>query len=98
MERLFSETIFGIPWIALAVIAIVIAIVYVVIDTGVGTEGLRWFVLRWFHPLCWLVLASAALARSKVTPLPVDWAGPLGAIGGLVYLMFAIVWVTRAKG
>jgi peptidoglycan/LPS O-acetylase OafA/YrhL len=98
MDRLFSETIFGIPWIALATIALVIAVVYVVIDTGASADGLRWIVLRWFHPLCWLFLASAALARSKVTPLPVDWAGALGAIGGLLYLVFAIIWVTRGQG
>jgi hypothetical protein len=91
----FSETIVGIPWIVLAAIALIVGVVYVAIDTGSGSDGLRWIVLRWFHPLCWLFLASAALARSKVTPLPADWAGPLGAVGGLLYLVFAIVWLTR---
>jgi hypothetical protein len=98
MGGLFSETIFGIPWIVLAAIALVVAVAYVVIDTAAGASGLRWIALRWFHPLCWLFLATAALARSKATPLPADWAGAMGATGGLFYLAFAIVWVLRTKG
>lgn len=98
MQGLFSETIFGIPWAVLSAVALVVAAVYVVVDTGTGTEGLRWVVMRWFHPLCWLFLSSAALARSKATPLPAEWAGWLGALGGLFYLIFAIVWVLRSKG
>lgn len=97
MGGLFSETIFGVPWVALAALALIVGVVYAVIDTGSGAEGLRWFVLRWFHPLCWFFLSSAALARAKVTPIPADWAAALGAIGGVLYLIFAIVWVLRGK-
>jgi hypothetical protein len=95
--RAFSETIFGVPWLVLAALALVVAGVYVAIDTGAGADGLGWFVLRWFHPLCWLFLASAALARAKVTPLPVEWAGTLGAIGAGLYLVFGLVWLLRGQ-
>jgi hypothetical protein len=94
----FSQTILGVPWLVLASLALVVAVVYVVIDTGAGASGLAWVVLRWFHPLCWLFLASAALARAKVTPLPVDWAGTLAGIGGGLYLVFGLVWLLRGQG
>ena len=97
MNGLFSETIFGIPWVVVALIALAVAIAFVVIDTGAGADGWRWIVLRWFHPLCWLFLASAAAAKSKATALPVDWATPLAAAGGLFYLGFIITWVMRPQ-
>lgn len=95
MAGLFSETIFGIPWVIVAALALVVSVVYLFVDTGANAEGLRWVVLRWFHPLCWLFLSSAALARAKITPIPVDWAGGLAVIGGVLYAVFAILWFTR---
>lgn len=95
---MFSETIFGIPWTVVSALALAVCVVYLFIDTGSSAEGLRWFILRWFHPLCWLFLSSAALAKAKVTPIPADWAGPLAVIGGILYAVFAILWFTRAKG
>lgn len=96
MQSWFSETVFGVPWSALAAVAVAIAVVFVIVDTGVGAEGWRWFVLRWFHPLCWLMLALAALARSRATPIPAEWATGLAAAGGLVYLAFMLTMFTRS--
>ena len=97
MGGLFSETIFGIPWTVLAALALVVCGVYLFVDTGSSADGLRWFVFRWFHPLCWLFLSSAALARSRITPMPVDWAGPLAIAGGVLYAVFAIMWLARGR-
>lgn len=97
MSRLFSETVFGIPWTVIAVLALGIAVAYVVVDTGAGADGFRWIILRWFHPVCWLLLCLAALSKAKVTPIPVEWAAMLGALGGACYLVFAIFWFTRGR-
>lgn len=98
MGNPLSETIFGIPWLVLAGVALIVAIAYVVFDTSMGSTGLRWVILRWFHPLCWVLLTLAAIAKAKVMPLPEPWAGPIAAAGGVAYLVFAIVWLTSRKG
>jgi hypothetical protein len=87
-EQLFAERIFGIPWMVAAPIAVGVAVAYGIIDTSGSNVGWRWFILRWFHSLCWLCLAMAALAMTKVTPLPSSWAGAIGAIGGVIYLVY----------
>lgn len=78
-------------WVLGAVVALGVAVVFVVVDTGGDSEGWRWVVLRWFHSLCWVCLAGAALAKSGTTPLPETWAGPLAAAGGVLYLIFIAV-------
>jgi len=98
MAGLFSETIFGIPWAVVAGVALLVAVAFVVVDIGAGIDGWRWFVLRWFHSLCWLLLATAALARTKAVPIPTDWAGPLAAAGGVIYVIFAVTLFVGRTG
>jgi hypothetical protein len=98
MGDLFSEKLFGVPWSVLAAIALAIAIAYVLIDTSRGTSGVSWVVLRWFHPACWLLLSLAALTMTRLTPLPASWAGPLAALGGLCYVIFAVMSLMTPKG
>jgi hypothetical protein len=90
MDGLFSERIFGVPWSVLVVFALAVAAVYFVVDMGEGTTGLRWLLVRWAHPVVWVVLALAALAMTRLTPLPAAWAGPIGAVGGVLYLAFLV--------
>lgn len=90
MDRLFAETIWGVPWSVLALVALVVMATYLVLDTSHGASGVAWFILRWFHSLCWLLLALAALAMARVTPIPVDLARPLGIAGGATYLVFIV--------
>ena len=68
----------------LAGAALVVAVVYAFVPTTGDADELRWFVFRWFHTIAWVFLALAALARSKVTGTPVEFAAPLGATGGLI--------------
>lgn len=88
MDRLLAERLWGIPWSVLALIAVIVMAVYLVLDTSHGASGLSWFVLRWFHSVCWLFLALAALAMAKLTPIPSDWATPLAIAGGVTYAVF----------
>lgn len=88
MDRLLAERIFGVPWTALAAVALAVAAVYLFVDTSAGSSGLRWIVMRWFHSACWLLLALAALAMARITPMPVGWANILGIAGGVTYAIF----------
>jgi hypothetical protein len=92
MESLFSERIYGIPWVALAAAAVLLALAYAVIPGSVDADGWRWIVMRWFHTVAWAFFALAAIARAKVTPAPIEVAAPLAATGGLAYvaLMLAV--------
>lgn len=87
-DRFFEERIFGVPWSVLVVFALAVAVVYIAIDMGGAATGLRWMLVRWGHPVAWLLLALAALAMTKLTPLPATWAVALGAGGGVAYLAF----------
>jgi hypothetical protein len=98
MAYLFSERIFGVPWLVLAAGAAVLAVVYVVVPAGAAASGLHWFVLRWFHSIAWTFLALAAFVRARVSDAPLEWAAPLGATGGLVYVAFMITSVAAQSG
>jgi hypothetical protein len=86
----FAERIGGIPWIIIAVAAAVIAVVYAVLPSAEGADGARWIILRWSHTVAWLFFSAAALARARIANTPIEWAAPLGATGGLVYLVFMV--------
>jgi hypothetical protein len=96
MRDLFAERVFGIPWLVLAGAAAVVAVVYVFVPVDTDASGLHWFVLRWFHTIAWVFLALAAVVRSKVTSTPVEFAAPLAATGGLIYVIFMLT--TLADG
>lgn len=97
MDKLLAEKIWGIPWSALALVALGVMAVYLVLDTTQGTTGLNWSILRWFHSLCWLLLALAAITMARITPLPVDWARPLAVAGGLAYAVFFITGLLKTN-
>ncbi len=91
LDRLLLHRLWGVlPWSLLALIALGIALLYLVLDTSNGATGLTWVILRWFHSLCWLLLALAALAMAQITPLPAAWAIPLAAAGGVAYAIFMV--------
>ena len=70
MDRMLAERFWGIPWSVLALAALGVMAVYLVVDTSHGTTGATWVVLRWFHSLCWLLLALAALTAQAPRPAP----------------------------
>ena len=90
MSDPFAERIYGVPWLALALAAAAIAVFYGFVPTSAAATGLRWFVLRWCHTIAWIFLGLAALARSKVTGAPVEFAAPLAATGGLIYVVLML--------
>jgi len=97
MDRLVAERLWGIPWSVLTLIALGVMVVYLVLDTSNGASGPIWFILRWFHSLCWLLLALAALAMAKITPIPSGWATPLAVAGGVVYAVFMVTSLANGR-
>jgi hypothetical protein len=87
---LFAERIAGIPWVVLAGVALAIALVYAVLPAGDGADGARFIILRWGHSVAWSFFAAAALARAKIANTPMEWAAPLAATGGLVYVALMV--------
>lgn len=55
---------FGVPLPIWGVVCLAIAAVWVFIwpSKTTATAGLRFFILRWFHSIVWLLLAAAAFA------------------------------------
>lgn len=94
MDRLFAERLFGVPWIVLAAIALIVAVVYLFMQTTGTATGWRWVMLRWGHSLCWLLLAAAALAKAGLG-VPGAMAVPLGIAGGVVYAAFIATMLTQ---
>jgi len=90
MNDLFAERIAGIPWVLLAGAAALIALAYAVLPAGDGATGATFIILRWAHTVAWLFFAAAALARARVFNVPMEWAAPLAATGGLVYVVFML--------
>ncbi len=87
---LFAERIGGIPWIVIAGAALGIAAAYAFVPAAEGAEGALYVILRWSHPVAWLFFAAAAAARARIANAPVDWAAPIAATGGMVYLVYMV--------
>ena len=91
MNDLFAERVFGIPWLTLAAVAAATAVIYAFVSATGDATGATWFVLRWFHTAAWVFIAAAALARARVTGLPIEFSAPLAGTGGLIYVVLMIV-------
>jgi hypothetical protein len=87
---LFAERVGRIPWVVVAGAALIIAVVYAVLPAAAGASGASFIILRWAHTVAWVFFAAAAFARARIANVPMEWAAPLGATGGLVYIVFMV--------
>src|SRR5262249_29852985 len=91
MDRdLFAERIGPVPWVVVAAAALIVAIVYAVLPARDRARGAPFIILRWAHTVAWLFFAAAATARARVMGAPLEWAAPLAATGGLIYIVFMV--------
>lgn len=90
-----QEKFLGVPWLIWAVVALVVAALYafVIPNSKItpATNGLQLVILRWFHPLVWVLLAMMFLMRSKLVPGSTTLANSIGLVGLAVYITFMIV-------
>jgi hypothetical protein len=81
----------GVPLWLLGIAALVPAIVFVFVHPRQPATGLRGWLLRWGHPLAWLLLSASCYAGSLVS----GEAAYYTALGGLaVFLGFFGAWST----
>ena len=79
------------PWALWASFAFAVAALFAFVAPGSsGTTGLRFVVLRWFHPLTWLLLALSAVMRGSL----VDAARPADLVAQLALIMYVLFLLT----
>jgi FtsH-binding integral membrane protein len=59
------------------------------------TKGFRYLVLRWFHPLVWLLLAISVAVRAQSGRTPYVVASAIAILALLVYVVFLFVAFTK---
>jgi hypothetical protein len=78
------------PWALWSGLAFTVAVLFTFVAPGSsGTTGLRFVVLRWFHPLTWLLLALSALIRGFFVGAsrPADLVAQLALVTYVVFLL-----------
>ena len=81
------------PWFIWAALALILSVVWVYVGPHTkmpDTSGLRFFVVRWFHALTWLLLAISFFLRG-INPNLGGIANMVAAAGGLTYALFIIM-------
>ena len=88
----------GLPWVVWAALAFVVAAVFAFVAPGsAGTTGVQYVVLRWFHPLVWVLLGSSALIRAFATAGARSAADPVAQLALALYLIFLITFVVTSR-
>jgi hypothetical protein len=90
----------GIPWLVGAFVCLAVAALYVVIwpRPQVAAARSAWsrLVLRWFHPLVWLLLAGSFFTRATSSAGGAGLAAIL-AVGALVCYGVFMITLIRAR-
>lgn len=83
----------------LVAICLVVAFVYAVFHPGLKNKDalrsrspIKYFILRWFHPLVWLLLAASVYSGWDTVN-----GRALGLAGFGIYVIYLVAFVTRPK-
>ena len=92
-----SNGFLNIPWIVWASIALLIALIFIIFVPGSErihtTTGFRFLILRWFHSLCWFLIAISFVLRMIDRESVTEIANLSGAAGGIVYLIYLVNYI-----
>jgi hypothetical protein len=91
----FGSVLRGVSPYVWAGLCLAVAVVFALVAPKrqlAGTAGLRRFLLRWGHPLVWLLLALSFVWRAAGLA---GLADPLAAAAGLTYVAFLGAMITR---
>jgi hypothetical protein len=83
----------NLPWFLWATLALIAAVVWVFVwprKAVTTTTGFRYFVIRWGHPLTWILLAVSFLLRGMGPELN-GGSSFLALAGGLMYMVFMVM-------
>lgn len=91
----------NIPWIVWGGLALIVAAVFVFVvppaDKVNAASGFQFVVLRWFHSLCWLLIALNFFMRAMGDGRFNGMANLLAAGGGIAYAVYMIAFVQAAS-
>lgn len=91
----------GISYFVWAGLALVLALVFVfVVPNAIlisGTQGIHFFVLRWFHSLIWVVLALSFVLRGTENDTAIQIANLLGPVAGLMYIVYIVTLIRQSN-
>ncbi len=93
-----SVRLFGVPLIVLFFICVAIATAYCFVwpvQKAVGADGISYFILRWFHPMAWMLLATACLTRILGGVKAVNAAKLISFLALPTYVAFFLVNALR---
>lgn len=92
----------GVPWVIWGIGALAVAAVFVFVvpsaDQVEAARGLSFVVLRWFHSLCWVLLALNFFVRAVGKAGLNRVANLLAAGGGIAYAIYMIAFVKASGG
>jgi hypothetical protein len=92
-----TRGLWGLPWVVWAGLAYVVAAVFAFVAPGsAGTTGLQYVILRWFHPLTWLLLGSSALIRGFAAGGAAAAADRVAQLALVVYVVFLVTFVVTS--
>lgn len=87
----------GVPFVLWGMLCLILAIVWVVVwpsDKAVAADSVRFFVLRWFHALVWLLLAIAAFLAAFDLLGGVTTARMVAFVSLITYFIFMFTFIT----
>lgn len=97
-----SEGFLNIPWVVWGIISLIIAVIFVIFvpnsEQIQTTTGVHFFILRWFHSLCWILIAINFFLRIIDNETVTGIANMSGAAGGIVYLIFLVNYIQISGG
>src|SRR6266487_2536539 len=87
----------GIPLPILGIGCLALTVVWMFVwprDRATHSAVIRYFILRWFHALTWLLLALAAFIGGYDVLGGINLAKPIALLSLIVYLIFMITFTT----
>lgn len=88
----------SLPWSVWGVLALLVSAVFVFVvpdaDKVHAAVGLQFIIVRWFHSLCWVLLAANFFLRASGRPELAGLANLLGMGGGLAYAAYLLTLAT----
>jgi hypothetical protein len=92
-----DEKLFGVPLVVWGGICVVLSVIWLIFwpsDKATAVDGLRFFILRWFHAFVWLLLAMAAFLAAFHVLGGAPTARMVALLSLITYLVFLVTFTT----
>ena len=92
-SRMMIKGFLNIPYFAWAIIALILAVVWVYVwphNAVTVSDGFRFLAIRWGHAVTWFLLATSFFLRG-ISPSLNDTANIIALAGGVIYILFMVM-------